>query len=532
MTHPASGLGQSGVLVLPPVGYQYWSTHRTLRVLAERLAERGQTVLRLDYDGTGDSSGDQWAQERLEAWRRSAQAGADELRRLGCQELVVVGARLGATIGLLDGAELGADRVVAWAPVLSGRQHVREVRLLSEDLPVAMDRAPGDQVITGVVMAGVIFRTETLADLAAIKLDTLTSVPAARILMIEGVEPGAAVVAGRMTELGAAVDLLAIAEGREVLDQPAEYATPPRPLIDVICTWVGPSSGAAPVDRLDHKSASISWRGSQLREEVVELGPRRLVGVATEPIGGSSGPIAVFLNSGSEPHVGPGRAWVEYARDLGALGFASLRVDFRGWGESPDDGFAPGRPYDAHGEEDTISIIHAITQRYERPVVLVGLCAGAWIGLRVALRERVAGVIALNPQLYWRQGDPVEATMVETRLRRTASRRREELGKRFGVWSMLDLVGHRPWAATWLDQLSAGDAEILILFAEGDEGIGYLEQRLTRRWRMARASGRIRVNQLPDIDHSMHRAWLRGAVLRELHEQLRRLDTTDRQTRR
>lgn len=53
---PPGGCSESGVLVLPPVGYQYWTSHRTLRVVAERLAAAGHLALRLDYDGTGDSS--------------------------------------------------------------------------------------------------------------------------------------------------------------------------------------------------------------------------------------------------------------------------------------------------------------------------------------------------------------------------------------------------------------------------------------------------------------------------------------------
>ena len=41
--------------VLPPVGYEYWSSHRSLRTLAERLAQNGCLALRFDFDGTGDS---------------------------------------------------------------------------------------------------------------------------------------------------------------------------------------------------------------------------------------------------------------------------------------------------------------------------------------------------------------------------------------------------------------------------------------------------------------------------------------------
>lgn len=241
VTQPSSGIGRSGVLMLPPIGYQYWSSHRTLRVLAEQLANGGQTVVRIDYEGTGDSSGDQWAPERLAAWRTSAQWGADEVRELGCEQLVVVGARLGATIGLLDGEKLGAEGVVAWAPVLSGRRYAREVRLLSEDLPVPADRASGGDAVTGIVLAGVIFRAETLDDLATIALDRLHSAPAPRVLFVEGAEPGAMAVADRMRGLGATVDQLVLTAAKDVMDHPAEYVTVPGALVEAICTWIGPA---------------------------------------------------------------------------------------------------------------------------------------------------------------------------------------------------------------------------------------------------------------------------------------------------
>ena len=125
----------------------------------------------------------------------------------------------------------------------------------------------------------------------------------------------------------------------------------------------------------------------------------------------------VFLNSGSEVHTGPGRAWVEYARGLARPGVEVLRVDFRGWGESPDEGHAPGRPYDEHTVNDAIDVVEA-RRAQGRRVVLAGLCAGAWIGLKAATQVRVDGVIAINPQLYWQPGDPVEALMTTTRARR------------------------------------------------------------------------------------------------------------------
>ena len=480
LTTPASGTASSGVLVLPPVGYQYWSSHRTLRTVAERLAEAGHTVLRIDYDGTGDSAGDQWDPQRVPAWRASVRAAAGELRSLGATRLAVVGARLGGTFALLDGRELGAERVVAWAPVTAGRRYAKEIRLLSTPVPDSGD----------VVSAGVVFTPETLDDIAALKAGT----------------EGAVVVDG----------------GEQALEQPTEYATVPEDVVAAICEAIGPAGGGGSAPALAPRTTAEL---GAIAEEVVALGPRALVGVISRPRGGSdlSAPVAVFLNTGSEPHVGPGRAWVEYARRLAADGYTALRVDFSGWGESPDHGHAPGRPYDAHCEEETIEIVRALRERGHEKIVLVGLCAGAWVALRAVLREPADGVVALNPQLYWQPGDPVEALMSETRERRTPDRLREERGCRLGLWTALDVLGHRPWAGAWLDEIEASGVPVAMVFAEGDDGIEYLRNRLGRRLVRTLRGGAVRVEEVPDIDHSMHRAWLRDSIVEAIRRNLDRI---------
>lgn len=511
---PAAGATDSGVLLLPPVGYQYWSAHRTLRVLAEQLAGDGHVALRIDYDGTGDSAGDQWEPGRVRAWRASARLAAGELRKLGCRRLTVVGVRVGGLIGLVDGAELGADAVVAWSPVLAGRRYVKEIKLLSTEVP------PGHDAFAGALLsAGTVFREETLGELAELSLASVQAAPAATVTLIDDAPSERS--AAQLRELGCEVAAIPVAGGESALEAPAEYATVPETVVEAVVRAVGPPSGEASAQPEPTRSASFAWSGRRLTEEIVEIGPERLVGVMTRPPGyAKSTPIAVFLSSGSEPHIGPGRAWVEYARGLAAAGYASVRVDFSGWGESPDGGRAPGRPYDAHCETETVMIVRELRRRGFERVVLVGLCAGAWIALRAVLSERVDGVVALNPQLYWEPGDPVEATMAETHLRRTEERRREHRGARCGWWTALDLAGARPWAGGWLDRIDSSRTRVLMLFAEGDDGLEYLRVRLGRRLARVVRHGRLRVVELPEIDHSMHRAWLRASVLSALVDEL------------
>lgn len=520
LTLPDGGAAASGVLMLPPVGYQWWSAHRTLRTVAERLGAAAHAVLRIDYDGTGDSSGDQWDGDRVEAWHASVRHGADELRALGCTRLTLVGARLGGAFALLDAAAVGADAVVAWSPVSNGRRYAKEVKLLSTPVPEAS--APEGTVVS----AGTVFSAATLADLGGIKLASLTERPARRVALVDGPGAGDAKLAEALRALGCAVDAREVEGGESALESPTEYATVPGAVVEALVEAVGPvdATGAGRIPE-PRTAAELHWRGTPIAEEVVRLGPHELTGVLSAPAGGPdlARPVLVFLNTGSEPHVGPGRAWVEYARELATAGFASVRTDFRGWGESPDDGHAPGRPYDAHCVEDVADITAALRERGHRCVVVTGLCAGAWVALQAVLDTQLDGVIALNPQLYWRPGDPVEALMSETRERRAPIRLREERGCRLGVWSALDAVGMRPWAGKWLDRLEKRGTRVHMLFADGDDGIEYLRNRLGRRFERVRRAGTITVAEVPEIDHSMHRAWLRPAVTAALRAELESL---------
>jgi dienelactone hydrolase len=516
LSAPTEPVGATGVVVLPPVGYDYWSTHRTLRATAERLAGAGYAALRIDYDGTGDSAGDQTDPDRLARWRGSAAAAVAELRSLGAERIVLLGMRIGATIALLDGAELGADAVIAWAPVVAGRRYVKEIRMLAGEAPAAADSLPQGTLLA----AGCVYRPDTLADLAAIDLVSIANPPAPRVLIVAAA-PDERLIA-RLRAIGVEVTAASPTDCERPLELPAEYATVPEPALDEIAGWLGAAEPGTPIDRSPAASARISTPGAiDLTEQVLALGDARLVAIETTPAAPAPGaPTLLLLNTGSEPHIGPGRAWVEYARALAAEGYVCVRADFRGWGESPDGGHAPGRPYDAHCVDDALELIRALRERAGGPIVVGGLCASAWVALRAVLLEPVGGVVALNPQLYWRPGDPVEATMAETRQQRTAEREREALGGRLGVWTLLDLFGSRPWAGRWLDELAATGVPVTLAFGDGDDGIEFLRNRVDRRLRRVLRSAPIEVVEIPDIDHSMGRVWLRERVIAVLRERL------------
>ena len=173
---PAGPAKALGVVLCNPLGYEAMSAHRTYRHLAARLAARGFLSLRFDYDGTGDSAGTSHDPGRLRAWLDSIGAAVAEVRaRTGSEQVALFGVRFGATLATVAAGELGGvSSLISWAPILSGRVHVRELqayRLLKPGKGPKGRASDGSEEI-----AGHYFSAETLAAMS--KVDLLTSVGA------------------------------------------------------------------------------------------------------------------------------------------------------------------------------------------------------------------------------------------------------------------------------------------------------------------------------------------------------------------
>lgn len=115
----------TGIVICNPFGHEYIRSHRALRHLGTRLAEAGFPVLRLDYRGTGDASGE--AEEfRLRDWQDDIGTAINELReRSGVESVCVAGLRLGASLALR--ASDAVDAVILWEPIISGRSYLAEL---------------------------------------------------------------------------------------------------------------------------------------------------------------------------------------------------------------------------------------------------------------------------------------------------------------------------------------------------------------------------------------------------------------------
>lgn len=130
--HPAAPATSKGVgvLICNPLGQEAIRFHRMQRVLGDRLADRGISVMRFDCYGVGESAGEDQDGE-LRGWCDDVLLAHQELlRRSRATRTIWLGARLGATIAALASSRLPApvDRLILWEPVLDGRRYLGELK--------------------------------------------------------------------------------------------------------------------------------------------------------------------------------------------------------------------------------------------------------------------------------------------------------------------------------------------------------------------------------------------------------------------
>jgi len=419
--HAAAGSSpRLGVVLCSPFGHEEMAVHRGYMHLARRLAREGYAVLRFDYEGTGDSSGDPAGDGRVQAWLDSIDEARRRLVELsGAPGVVLFGVRLGAILALASASRQPADGLILFGPPASGRAWVREMRALHAARERGLPKEPPEPEA---VVAGFPLPESARAELSS--LDWRAS----------GVRPApSALVIGRDDLRGAEESLVADLKQRDVdtvysatpgfasfaSDDPLK-STPPELAFDEIVKWLDEHSQPASAPPSTFSAPPLSVRVAPLdaaavfdgvREEALHI--QEQFAILTEP--SDPGPRArtalVLLNIGANHHVGSNAMYVALARSLAAQGFRVVRLDFSGLGDSVRP--AGGRENDIYAgrffAEVRTVLDHLFARGIER-AVLGGLCSGAYAAYHTAIADpRVSGLVMINPlAFHWNEGDSVE----------------------------------------------------------------------------------------------------------------------------
>jgi uncharacterized protein len=116
-----------GVVLAYPFGQEYIRCHKMYVNLAKRLASEGFHVLRFDYSGTGDSSGD-FKSVTLQESLCDIKLAINEIK-VSCsvRKIILIGARLGGTLSLLYSKDNPIDGLVLLNPVCDGNKYLTDI---------------------------------------------------------------------------------------------------------------------------------------------------------------------------------------------------------------------------------------------------------------------------------------------------------------------------------------------------------------------------------------------------------------------
>ena len=417
---PHSREVRGGVVLCQPMGIEAICVYFTYRKLADQLAEQGLAVLRFDYDGTGDSAGQETDPGRVDAWLSSVTAAVDELAATGVPRIGLVGVRMGGLFAAHEAARRGGvDALVLWDPCVSGKAFLREQRMLR-----LLSSGSGNEDDEAVEAPGLRFEPDTVKELSGVDLVGLDGTLAQRTLVL--VPPGAS----RPRTLDRRLDGLDVdwqeATGQQALLD-SHRQDPPDETIARVTDWLVSELRGGPVT-LDEPPAQsgpgvigATPDGLPVAEYSVTLGELDLFGIVTDSGPRHRGPTIVLVNEGNTHHIGQARIWVDLARVLGAAGFRTLRFDLSGNGDS---GTRPGQtPHVGRAPEaidDIYMAMRGIQPDDPTGVVLVGFCSGAYQVVEQALVHPPLGICVINPTFSFAPPEP-EGTAV--RLARQRSKR-------------------------------------------------------------------------------------------------------------
>ena len=274
---------RGGVLLCPTVGMEAVSAHNAYRRLADRLSEAGFAALRVDYEGTGDSSGQQGDPGRLATWLQSVRTSVDFLQSLGLPRTSVVGMRLGATLvaETLASVVPPVDDLVLWDPCASGRSYLREQGALWSFTLGSRSNEDGS-----IETPGFVYDKDTVAELSTLAIGNGDGPMAERVLVLMR--------AGRkgnreMNERLAMphVDHATIVGQEDLVDVRPDAAVVPGGTLDAIVDWLGARAASSPLKAIDpdpigRTRVTIGQPGGvAVDEQVLELGPLGLFGIIT-----------------------------------------------------------------------------------------------------------------------------------------------------------------------------------------------------------------------------------------------------------
>lgn len=417
---PAAGESlKQNIIICPSFGHEYTHAYRSLKHLAESLADRGFNVFRFDYSATGNSPGDEADKVNLDNWVENIV----QLSRCLCQHypthgLSFIGLRLGASLACLATTKLHADNIpvnslVCWEPIIKGKAYLRELKAVARMANYAEPEADADYLEA----AGFLMNLDVQAQLAALDLSQLQLAPETNILLVRRNDRALVKAAEGLFFQHPALRQIELPGYAEMMLEPQDTQVP-HAAIQQIARLLGDyqiDKTLNPIVQIPlHNELKFSSNSHLLTERCCWYNREKfLFGIVTSP--GTAPrhlPTVLLFNSGSVHHVGPNRIYTQLARYFASQGFRVMRLDAEGLGDSSFHVAGlenhPYQPNAIANAQDALAFLQA--QGLGEQFVFAGICSGAYTAFKTALQlstndKKPSAIVLINPlTFHWVEG--------------------------------------------------------------------------------------------------------------------------------
>jgi dienelactone hydrolase len=413
--------GRHGVVVCGSLGEEALNSYRSQVFLGEQLAQAGFPTLRISYYGTGDSAGEDDEPGRFRAWLDSIVAAARWLRTTcGVTSVSLCGIRIGAALAARAALDIDdVDALVLLAPTTSGRRFLREQILSARTVAEIWQSTSTIDDGQWFEAHGLRIDRATRDALDALDIGKLGRLPVRRVLLLDQADAaGLDRLATKLRDAGSNVTYHACEGCGDMLRESHEIEVPHAAFADAVA-WLGDAGHSAQPAR--NIPAPALELGSA-RETPVQLGPAdALAGILTTPRHcRPDSPVVLMPSTGANPRVGNSRGMVALARWLAEQGIASLRMDGHGVGDAAPITGEHGMPYSKQGDRDVSAGVDFLAARFAGPIVVLGMCSGAYHAFQAALDDkRINGLMLVNMQKFVWHGHESLSVVQRTTFRTT-----------------------------------------------------------------------------------------------------------------
>jgi alpha/beta superfamily hydrolase len=407
----------TGVLLCRPWGHDEVCSRKFYKILADAIASAGFPVLRFDYPGTVDSV-DPKEDGGLESWVEAADKGANVLRTLGCEKIVVFGLNFGTVIAQrLSQKRNDLSGAIFAAPLVNGRRYIRETKL-SEKLLYETEQIPLSRLDKGQTsILGNVMPPKVVDALSKVKLECPEALRELPVLCFarENIKSDQDFSA----ELQSNCEKARICDFPEFADLTVEVLTSKVPyrLVETVVDWLKETQDEAkdhsPPLNVRQFSSSLKTVSFQETTTFLEVAGKKLMIVVTNPsLDDCNGPVFIFGNTGGyDHHGGLARNSVHAARVLAEHGVTSIRFDSVNTGDSyPDLPLGQEVLYTPVSIEDFQHLVDYASERWNGPITLVGRCSSAYAAFHTAANDpRVRQLVLVNQlKFIWDKDVPNE----------------------------------------------------------------------------------------------------------------------------